>query len=132
MPVLLAQNVMCFCGVLAVCLSAMGLYSILAFAVRMRTRELGIRIAVGARREDLLRLVVGQGVKLTLLGVIVGSIAAVITTRFLANLLFGVKATDSVTYICVTPLLVLIALGACYLPARRAMRIDPLQALRVE
>lgn len=132
MPVLLTQNVMCFCGVLAVGLSAMGLYSILAFAVRTRSRELGIRMALGACREDVLRLVVGQGTKLALLGVGTGMIAAVISTRWLASLLFGVKTTDPVTYAGVTVLLTLVALGACYLPARRATRVDPMQALRME
>jgi predicted permease len=132
MPVLLAQDVMCFCGVLAVCLSAMGLYSMLAFAVRTRTRELGIRMALGARREDVLRLVVGQGTKLALLGVVTGTIAALVSTRWLANLLFGVNANDLATYAGATVLLILIALGACYLPARRATRVDPVQALRVD
>jgi ABC-type antimicrobial peptide transport system permease subunit len=130
--VLLAQNVMCFCGALTLGLSAMGLYSILAFAVRMRTRELGIRMALGARREDVLRMVMGQGTRLALLGVVTGTIVALVSTRLLANLLFGVKATDPVTYTGVTVLLILIALGACYLPARRATRVDPLQALRVD
>jgi ABC-type antimicrobial peptide transport system permease subunit len=89
---------MCFCGALTLGLSAMGLYSILAFAVRMRTRELGIRMALGARREDVLRMVVGQGTRLALLGVVTGTIVALVSTRLLANLLFGVKATDPVTY----------------------------------
>jgi predicted permease len=132
MPVLLTENVMCFCGLLAVCLSAMGLYSILAFAVRTRTRELGIRIALGACKEDVLRLVVGQGAKLALVGVVTGTIAALVSTRLLASLLFGVKKTDPVTYTCATLLLVLVALGACYLPARRATGVDPVQALRVD
>lgn len=132
MPVLLTQDVMCFCGVLGVCLSAMGLYSILAFAVRTRTRELGIRMALGARREDVLRLVVRQGTRLALLGVVTGTIEAVVATRWLGSLLFGVQTTDPVTYVSVTVLLISVALGACYLPARRATRVDPVQALRVD
>jgi predicted permease len=132
MPVLLAQRVMSFCGLLALCLSVMGLYSILAFAVRARTREIGIRMALGARREDVLRLVVGQGTKLAFIGVATGAIAALISTHLLASLLFGVNTSDPITYICVTALLLLIAPAACYFPARRAMRVDPVQALRTE
>jgi ABC-type antimicrobial peptide transport system permease subunit len=132
MPVLLAQRVMSFCGLLALCLSAVGLYSILAFAVRARTREIGIRMALGARREDVLRLVVGQGTRLVLIGVATGSIAALISTRLLASLLFGVNRADPVTYICVTVLVFLVAPAACYFPAQRAMRVEPMQALRTE
>jgi macrolide transport system ATP-binding/permease protein len=132
MPVLLARSVMTFCGVLALCLSGMGLYSILAFAVRTRTREIGIRIALGARGEDVLRLVVGQGTKLALMGLVTGSVAALISTRLLASLLFGVKTTDPTTYISATVLLFLVAFAACYYPARRAMHVDPMQALRAE
>ena len=132
MPVLLAQNVMSFCGLLALCLSAMGLYSILAFAVRTRTREVGIRMALGARREDVVRLILGQGTRLALIGVVTGAIAALISTRLLASLLFGVKTIDPATYIWVTVLLMFVTLAACYLPARRAASIDPMQALRSE
>jgi putative ABC transport system permease protein len=110
----------------------MGLYSILAFAVRIRTREIGIRMALGAGREDVLRLVVKQGAKLVLIGVGTGSVAALIATRLLASLLFGVETTDPATYISVTVLLFLVALAACYFPARRAMHVDPMQALRTE
>jgi len=129
MPVVLAQNVMLFCGVLALCLSAMGLYSIVAFAVRTRTREFGIRMALGARREDVLRLVVTQGTKLALVGVAIGAIAALLSTPLLASLLFGVKATDPVTYLCATILLFIAGLAACYLPARKATGVDPVRAL---
>ncbi len=132
MPVLLARSVMSFCGMLALCLSAMGLYSILAFAVRTRTREIGLRIALGARREDVFRLIVGQGTKLALIGVVTGSVAALISTRLLASLLFGVKTTDPATYISVTVVLFLVTFAACYYPARRAMHVDPMQALRTE
>jgi macrolide transport system ATP-binding/permease protein len=131
-PTLLARSVLSFCGLLALCLSAMGLYSILAFAVRTRTREIGIRMALGARREDVLRLVVGQGATLAFIGVTAGAIAALISMRMLASLLFGVKTTDPATYICVTVLLVVVALVACYVPARRAASIDPMRALRTE
>jgi predicted permease len=132
MPVLLARSVISFCGVLALCLSAIGLYSVLAFAVRTRTREIGIHMALGARREDVFRLIIGQGTKLALMGVVTGSVAALISTRLLASLLFGVKATDPGTYIAVTVLLFLVAFVACYYPARRAMHVEPMQALRTE
>jgi predicted permease len=132
MPVLLAQNVVCFCGLIAICLGAMGLYSVLAFAIRTRTRELGIRMALGAQKEDVLRLILRQGTELISMGGVVGFFGAVISTRFLASLLFGVIVTDPVIYICVTILFVLVALAACYLPARRATHIDPLQALHTE
>jgi predicted permease len=132
MPVVLAQNVMLFCGVLALCLSAMGLYSVVAFAVRTRTREFGVRMALGARRQDVLRLVVAQGIKLALGGVAIGAAAALLFARLLASLLFGVKATDPVTYIGGMILLLVAGLVACYLPARKATGVDPVQALRVE
>jgi macrolide transport system ATP-binding/permease protein len=132
MPVLLAQRVMSFCGLLALCLSAIGLYSILAFAVRARTREIGIRMALGARREDVLRLVIGQGLRLAFLGVVAGAIAALMSTRLLASLLFGVNRSDPATYFCVAVLVFMVAPLACYLPAYRAMRVDPVQALRTE
>jgi macrolide transport system ATP-binding/permease protein len=130
MPILLAQAVMSFCGFLALCLSAMGLYSILAFAVRMRSREIGIRMALGARRQDILRLIVAEGAKLALTGAAAGAVAALISTRLLAGLLYGVRASDPATYIGVTVLLLLVALAACYLPANRAASIDPMEALR--
>jgi predicted permease len=132
MPVLLARSITSYCGLLALGMSAMGLYSVLAFAVRTRTREIGIRMALGALPTDVLRLVVGQGTKLTLAGVVVGVVAALALTRLVASLLFGVKTTDPATYICVALLLFLVALAACYLPARRATRVDPMQALRTE
>jgi ABC-type antimicrobial peptide transport system permease subunit len=131
-PVLLAQNVLSFCGVLALLLSAMGLYSTIAFAVRTRTREIGIRMAVGARRGDVFRLVIGQGTRLTILGIVMGTMAGMIVTRLLAGLLFGVSTLDPATYASVTVLLGFVALSACCLPARRATQVDPVQSLRAE
>src|SRR5262249_9799030 len=132
MPVLLGQNVMVFAGLLALCLSAMGLYSILSLAVRSRIREFGIRMALGARRVDVLQLVVTQGTKLALIGVATGVMASLLSTRLLAGFLFGIRATDPETYLGATSLLILVAVAACYLPARRATSIDPAQSLHVE
>ncbi|HLJ76308.1 MAG TPA: ABC transporter permease [Acidobacteriaceae bacterium] len=132
MPVLLARSVMSWCGLLALCLGAIGLYSVLAFAVRSRTREIGIRMALGARREDVMRMIVRQGVRLTLAGVSLGVAAAVVLTRLEASLLYGVRATDPVIYGGVAVLLFVCALAACFLPARRAARINPMEALRSE
>jgi ABC-type antimicrobial peptide transport system permease subunit len=89
-------------------------------------------MALGAQKEDVLRLILRQGTELISMGGVVGFFGAVISTRFLASLLFGVRVTDPVIYICVTILFVLVALAACYLPARRATHIDPLQALHTE
>jgi predicted permease len=132
MPVLLARTITFYCGLLALCMSAMGLYSVLAFAVRTRTREIGIRMALGALPKDVLRVVLGQGTKLTLAGVMIGTGAALALTRLIASLLFGVKTTDPATYISVALLLFLVGFAACYLPARKATRLDPVQALRTE
>jgi predicted permease len=131
-PVLLARSVMLYCGVLALCLSAIGLYSILAFMVRTRTREIGIRMALGARREDVVRSVVIQGARLGAAGVLIGSAAALVLTRLEASLLYGVKANDPFIYLGVAVLLFLVAVSASTLPARRAASIDPMKALRTE
>jgi len=121
-----------FAGLLALGLSAMGLYSILSLAVRSRIREFGIRMALGARRVDVLRLVVTQGTKLALIGVATGVMAALLSTRLLAGFLFGIKATDPDTYLGATFVLIFVAVAACYLPARKATSIDPAQSLHVE
>ena len=132
MPVLLGRSVMQFCGFLALLLSTIGLYSVLAFTVRTRTREIGIRVALGARRANVLRFVVGQGARLAVIGVIFGGIGAWASTRLLSSLLYGVTSTDPVTFLAAALALVFIALLACYVPARRAMRVDPMVALRHE
>jgi len=109
-----------------------GLYGLLSFTVMQRTREIGIRVALGAQQRDILRLVLQQGIRATVAGIAVGVLAGMALTRLMASLLFGVKATDAVTFAAVGALLVLVAMAACYIPARRAMSVDPLTALRHE
>ncbi|HEV2665980.1 MAG TPA: ABC transporter permease, partial [Blastocatellia bacterium] len=116
----------------ALALACLGLYSVLSFAVVQRTREIGVRIALGAQRKDVLSLVVGRGVKLAALGLAIGLPAALVVTRFVATLLYGVTATDPVVFIGVSLLLLLVAMLASWLPARRATEIDPITVLRHE
>jgi predicted permease len=121
-----------FFGVAALVLACIGLYGLLSYEVARRTRELGIRMALGAQRRDLLKLVVGQGILLALIGAAIGIAAALGVTRFISTMLFGIHADDPLTFAGVAILLTLVALAACYIPARRAMRVDPIIALRYE
>jgi macrolide transport system ATP-binding/permease protein len=133
MPLLLARTVVSYCGIFALCLSAIGVYSLLAFAVRMRAREIGIRMALGAPRNNVLALILRMGVQLAVAGVVmIGSGAALALTRLVASLLFRVSPMDPTVILSVNLLLFAVALTASYLPARRAAAVDPMQALRSE
>jgi ABC-type antimicrobial peptide transport system permease subunit len=119
-------------GVLALILASIGIYGVLAYSVTQRTSEIGLRMALGAQPHEVLRLVLRQGMLLALIGALVGVLVALPVARMASGLLYGVSATDPLTYVAITLLLMGVALLACYLPARRATRIDPLVALRVE
>jgi predicted permease len=121
-----------FFGLIALVLACIGLYGLLSYEVARRTREIGVRMALGAQRREVLRLVVGQGILLVLAGSVFGVAAAFGVTRYLASLLYGVRPVDPLTFTAVAILLFVVAVAACFVPARRAMSVDPMVALRYE
>ena len=119
-------------AVTALLLAAAGLYAVIAYLVSQRTREIGIRLALGATPRHILRLIMGQGMKLTLIGVAIGFVGAIAATRLMRSLLFAVAPTDLMTFAISSIVLIVVALFACFIPARRATKVDPLVALRYE
>jgi ABC-type antimicrobial peptide transport system permease subunit len=109
-----------------------GIYGVIAYIVGQRTQEIGIRMALGARRNDVLRLILWQGTRLALLGICIGIMGALALTRLMTKLLYGVSATDPLTFVGLALILAAVAIAACCLPARKAMRVDPMVALRYE
>jgi ABC-type antimicrobial peptide transport system permease subunit len=121
-----------FFGLLALLLTSIGLYGVMSYNVAGKTNEIGIRLALGAQTGDVLRLILRQGMLLTAVGVAIGLAGALVLTRLMTTLLFGVTPTDAVTFTVVSLALIAVALLACYIPARRATKVDPLVALRYE
>jgi len=117
---------------LALALASVGIYGVISYLVSQRTQEIGIRLALGARRADVLRLILTQGTKMAGLGVLIGLAASLLLTRLMAKMLYGVSPSDPLTFFAVAGILTLVALAASYIPARRAMRVDPIVALRYE
>jgi putative ABC transport system permease protein len=117
---------------LAALLAALGIYGVMSYTVTQRTHEIGVRMALGAQRRDVIKLVVGRGLLWVLAGLLIGSLGAVMLTRYIQTLLFNVRPTDEITFVTVSLLLGAVALVACYLPARRATKVSPIIALRAE
>jgi predicted permease len=119
-------------GAMALLIGLVGIYGVISYAVSQRQREIGTRMAVGAQRSDVMRLVLSEGMWVILIGLGVGFVGSLVSTRFLSSLLFGVTATDPPTFALVIVMLTIVALAACYIPARRAVRVNPMVALRHE
>jgi putative ABC transport system permease protein len=119
-------------GALALTLAALGTYGVIAYSVSQRTKEIGIRMALGASRQDVLRMVVGGGLRLAIAGVLIGVALSLAAGRLISTLLFGIRATDPLTFSAVAAMLLATAVFAAWIPARRATRVDPMIALRYE
>jgi putative ABC transport system permease protein len=116
----------------ALLLAAIGIYGVMSYSFSQRTHEVGIRVALGAQRFDILRMAVGEGMRIVMIGVAAGLLGAAIMTRLFRSMLFDVPTTDPITFLSVSAILAAVALFSCYIPARRATRVDPLVALRQE
>jgi len=119
-------------SVVSLLMAAIGIYGLIQYSIATRVHEIGIRMAVGAQAGEIFRMIIGEGLKLSLVGLVLGLVGALWLGRAISSLLFGVTATDSLTFVTVSLLLTAVAATACYFPARRAMKIDPIVALRRE
>jgi putative ABC transport system permease protein len=128
----MAATLLSIFGLLALSLAAIGLYGVMAYSVSQRTRELGIRVSIGAERHDIFKLILGEGLAVSVVGLLAGLVAALAVSRLTAKLLYGVSATDPFTFIVIALLLLCVTMLASYFPARRATKVDPIIALRAE